>query len=81
MCIRDRDYIGHARNGTILPLDDYLKDTERYPIESMIAYDNVYQKFLVDGKSYGIPCLNQPGGCLLYTSYATAVYRPGVGPC
>ena len=56
------DYIGHARNGTILPLDDYLKDMERYPIESMIAYDDVYQKFLVDGKSYGIPCLNQPGG-------------------
>lgn len=56
------DFSGHARNGTILQLDDYLKDTSRYPIESMIAYDDVYQRYLVDGSCYGIPCMTQPGG-------------------
>lgn len=56
------DFMGHARNGTILQLDSYLQDTERYPIESMIAYDKVYQRYLVDEKCYGVPCMTQPGG-------------------
>ena len=56
------NYNGHARNGTILQLDEYLKDTDRYLIESTIAYDDVFKKFLVDGNVYGIPCINQPGG-------------------
>jgi ABC-type glycerol-3-phosphate transport system substrate-binding protein len=55
------DYASFARNGLLLPLDDYLA-TGKWPTLAKLAYGDIYNwRYNVDGKVYGIPMPIQPG--------------------